>query len=122
MHFRSKRFQWIHFHCSYEPVPNACQPLTRPVKDARESPFLAFASEDLLLQLQHDVRDLDILLCLILGSDLEDDVLLVLGDGLLADGLDEGGHPERTVSVVLDLDIVGRTYFMGRRSLFFDAG
>lgn len=92
------------------------------LQDAREPPFLAFALEDLLLQLQHNVRDLDILLCLILGSDLEDDVLLVLGDGLLADGLDEGGHPERTVSVVSALDSVVGTYFMGRRSLFFDAG
>lgn len=122
MHCRSKPFQGVDSHCSYEPVPNAFQPITRPVKDARESPFLAFASEDLLLQLQHDVRDLNILLCLILGSDLEDDVPLVLGDGLLADGLDEGGHPERSVSVVFALDSVAGTYFMGRRSLFFDAG
>lgn len=47
----------------------------------------------LLRQLQHDVRNLNILLRLVLGGDLEDDVLLVGRDGLLADGLDESGHP-----------------------------
>jgi len=78
----------------------------------------------LLRQLQHDVRDLDILLRLVLGGDLEDDVLLVGGDGLLADGLDESGHPIRYL-LALCRSIVSRfrcTYFMGRRSLFFDAG
>jgi hypothetical protein len=56
----------------------------------------------LLRQLQHDVRNLNILLRLVLGGDFEDDVLLVGGDGLLADGLDESGHPvgEELVSIV----------------------
>ena len=55
----------------------------------------------LLRQLQHDVRNLDILLSLVFGGDFEDDVLLVGGDGLLADGLDKGGHPvEKLVSIV----------------------
>ena len=47
----------------------------------------------LLLQLQHDIRNLDILLGLVLGGDFKDDVPLVSGDGLLANGLDKGGHP-----------------------------
>ena len=46
-----------------------------------------------LLQLDHNVRNLDILLLRILGSDLEDDVLLVVWDRLLADVLDELAHP-----------------------------
>jgi hypothetical protein len=53
----------------------------------------------LLRQLQHDVRNLNILLRLVLGGNFEDDVLLVGGDGLLADGLDESGHPVGEVFV-----------------------
>ena len=79
----------------------------------------------LFCQLQHDVRNLNILLRLVLGGDFEDDVLLVGGDWLLADGLDESGHPvgEEFVSIVSINRVWTRcTYFMGRRSLFFDAG
>lgn len=48
----------------------------------------------LLVQLEHHVRNLDILFGLILGRDLENDVLLVIWDLLLADVLDELRHPE----------------------------
>lgn len=64
--------------------------------DASEPSLPASALEVLLLQLQHDIGDLNVLFCLVLGGDLEDDVLLVPGNGLLADGLDECGHPEST--------------------------
>lgn len=44
-------------------------------------------------QLQHDIRDLDILLRLVLGRHLEDDVFLVRGNGPLADGFDKLAEP-----------------------------
>lgn len=46
-----------------------------------------------LLQLHHDVWNLDILLILIFRSDLKDDILLVIRYGLLADVLNELTHP-----------------------------
>jgi hypothetical protein len=45
-----------------------------------------------LLQLDHHVRNLDVLILLVLSRDLEDDVLLVVRYGLLADVLDELAH------------------------------
>lgn len=55
----------------------------------------SFHDKSLLPELEHDVRNLDVLLSFVLRGDLEDDVLLVRGNGLLADGLDKRGHPER---------------------------
>jgi len=63
------------------------------IKNPCRIPWLYSLTVPLLRQLEHDVRNLDILLRLVLGGDFEDDVLLVGRDGLLADGLDEGGHP-----------------------------
>jgi hypothetical protein len=48
---------------------------------------------DHLLQCHHNVRNLNILLVHILRSNLKDDVLLVFGNRLLADVLDELAHP-----------------------------
>lgn len=48
-----------------------------------------------LLQLHHDIRNFDILLVLVLGRDLEDDVLLVIRYWLLADVLDKLAHSVR---------------------------
>jgi len=45
-----------------------------------------------LLQLDHHIRDLNILLLLVLSGNLKDDVLLVLGYWLLADVLDKLAH------------------------------
>jgi len=45
-----------------------------------------------LLQLDHHVRYLNILLLLVLGCNFEDDVLLVIRYRLLADVLDELAH------------------------------
>lgn len=45
------------------------------------------------LQFHHHVRNLNILLRLIFGRNLEDDVLLMLRNGLLADVLDQLAHP-----------------------------
>jgi hypothetical protein len=45
--------------------------------------------DSLLIQLQHHIRDLHVLPTLIIAGDLEDDILLVLWDLLLADGLYE---------------------------------
>ena len=45
-----------------------------------------------LLQLDHHIRELNILLLLILSRNLEDDVLLVLGYWLLADVLNKLAH------------------------------
>jgi hypothetical protein len=64
----------------------------------------------LLRQLQHDVRDLDILLRLVLGGDFENDVLLVGGDGLLADGLDESGHPVWRKSLLVCYIAINRVW------------
>ena len=55
--------------------------------------MLASMCRLLLPQLDHNIRNLDILLRGILGRDLEDDVPLVVWDRLLADGLDELAHP-----------------------------
>jgi hypothetical protein len=46
----------------------------------------------LLLQLDHDIRILDVLLGLVLICNLEDDVALVFRHRLLADELDEFTH------------------------------
>lgn len=47
----------------------------------------------LLAQLQHHVRNLDILLRLVLRRNLENDVLLVVWDLLLRDRLNELAQP-----------------------------
>jgi hypothetical protein len=49
-----------------------------------------------LLQLDHDVRDLNILLILVLRGNLEDDVLLMLWDWLLTDMLNKLAHPRQS--------------------------
>ena len=46
-----------------------------------------------LLQLHHHIWNLNILLRLILCSNLEDDILLVLGNRLLADVFHQLAHP-----------------------------
>lgn len=50
---------------------------------------------DSLPILDHDIWNLDILLCLIFCSDLEDDVLLVTWDGLFADRLKQFTHARK---------------------------
>jgi hypothetical protein len=50
---------------------------------------------DSLPILDHDVGNLDILLCLIFCSDLEDNVLLVTWDGLFADCLKQFAHAKK---------------------------
>lgn len=54
---------------------------------------LVFLNPLLFRQLDHHVRNLHIFLGLVFGRHLEDDVLLVIGDRLLADVLDELAHP-----------------------------
>lgn len=51
---------------------------------------------NLFVHLDHYVGDLNILLSLVLGRHLEDDILLVLRHGLLTDMLDELAHPARS--------------------------
>lgn len=80
-----------------ETVLNAMLANPAPQQDARSN--LSSQAKSLLLQLQHNVRDLNVLLGLVLGRDLEDDVLLVLRNRLLADGLNELGHPRINVSI-----------------------
>jgi hypothetical protein len=46
----------------------------------------------LLLQLDHDIRNLDVLLGLVLSRNLKDGILLVLRHRLLADELDDFSH------------------------------
>jgi hypothetical protein len=48
-----------------------------------------------LLQLNHDVRNLDILFILIFRSNLKDDIFLVVRYWLLADVLDQLAHPKQ---------------------------
>lgn len=47
----------------------------------------------LLPQLHHHIWNLNILLRLVLGRNLEDHILLVVRDWLLADMLDQLAHP-----------------------------
>jgi len=46
----------------------------------------------LFAKLDHHIRDFDILFCLVLSGHLEDDVLLVIRNWLLADMLHELAH------------------------------
>lgn len=52
----------------------------------------------LLVQLQHYVRDFDILISRVFCRDLEDDVLLMIGYLHFRDGLDELAEPEERES------------------------
>ena len=73
---------------------------------------------DLLIKLDHHIRHLHILLCDVLASDLEDDVLLVVRDLLLANVFHELRQSAIYVSVLLSTNDFGSTYFMGSLSLF----
>lgn len=76
----------------------------------------------LVPELNHHVRDLDILLGLVLGGHLEDDVFLVLGHGLLADMLDKLAHPVSMLALFGFFEYQAETYVRGRRSLTLDGG
>ena len=52
------------------------------------------------LQLEHDVRHLDVLLVLILYRHLEDDILLMIRNGLLADRFHQLAQSTRFLSVI----------------------
>ena len=49
----------------------------------------------LLIELEHHIRNLDILFVDVVAGDLENDVFLVVRDFLLADVFDELGHPDQ---------------------------
>ena len=72
-----------------------CQPCLAVHIPSPPRAMLAFACDttrSLLPHLDHHVGHLDLLLRLVLGRDLEDDILLMVWDGPLGDGLDELGH------------------------------
>src|SRR5271156_5098237 len=71
--------------------------------------------------LDHDVWNLNILLCLIFCSDLEDDVLLVTWDGLFADCLKQFAHAKK-MSAILICQKKGVTYGKGYLSCNFFGG
>ena len=52
-----------------------------------------YPADRLLLKSHHHIRNLHILLILVLGRHLEDDVLLVFRNRLLADMLHQLAHP-----------------------------
>lgn len=66
------------------------QPIPNPLS---YHSILLVQVDESLLQLDHHIRYLDILLFLVLGCDLEDDVLLMVWYRLLADVLNELAHP-----------------------------
>lgn len=73
-------------------------------------------------ELNHHVRDFNILFGLVLGGHLENDVLLVRGNGLLADVLHKLAHAIISVSARIWQWGTRNTYERGRRSLTLDGG
>jgi len=66
------------------------------------SPFGALTTKALLSEIESDVRYFNILLRSVLSSNLEDHLLLVLRNGLLADGLYKFAQPKNVVSMSLE--------------------
>jgi len=70
--------------------------------------FDSIGAKALLSKGQLHEGNLHIFLRGILGSDLEDDVLLVLGNGLLADGFDEFAQPSNIMLAIVTASRLAR--------------
>ena len=79
-------------------------------------------AQHLFRQLDHHIRDLHVFFGLVLGSHLEDDVLLVIRNWLLADMLHKLAHAKVMLVNKGGVEKTEGTYGKGRRSFTFEGG